>query len=365
AAAAACAGPAESPPPAPSRDAPEAASGAAQKDLREEYLALQEQAMEEVRAWQGPGRGADPRRVWAGRLADFAREHPGTAPAGEALLAVMQLHAARGDGPAFFAAYDEVLEAAPDAPGLQAAFPRITMMRMEEAGGAGIMNRGDLELKKRAYRRAVPRIAEDLDKALRATSNSATRAAAHYTLGLAHYQLETDPARALEHFHIVAEQHPTFSHAESARTYVRELETLAVGKPAPDFEITLADGSRATLSSFKGKIVLVDFWATWCQPCVDEMPSLRAAYQRYRKRGFVVLGISLDQDPATVRHFATLHRMDWPLAASGLGMGDPLVRHYSIQALPMSYLIDREGIIRGRALFGADVERAVGRLMAR
>ncbi len=355
---AACSGPASPP---GGRSAGQAAPDEAA--LREEYTRMQNQAMEDVRAWKGPGNGTDPRLAWAEKLESFAAGHPGSATAGEAMMGALVLRAARGDRKGFFAAWDQAVESFPDAPGLAEIFPQVVAMRWAEAGGPGIMGNPDRDVRRDAWRKALPHIEADLKRALEATHASATQAAAHYALGMAFYQMESDPARAQDHFSRVAMEHPESPQAESARTYVRELETLAVGQPAPDFEVTLTDGRTTRLSDHRGQVVLVDFWATWCQPCLDELPGLKNAYDRFRRRGFTVVGISLDQDAAPVKQFMQLHRIRWPVAASGLGLSDPIVQTWSVQGIPMSYLVDRKGIIRARALFGADVERVVGELL--
>lgn len=343
---------------------PEAPVARGAPDPRQEYIALQELARTEMQVWQSsPAPQGDPRPAWAGRLETFARAHPGTPEAAEALLGSLELRAARFDVKGFFATYGEALRAAPDAPALPSVFAHVTAMRLVETGGPGIMQSTDLEIKKRAYRSAAPLIASDLQACVAATRNTATKAAAHYAIAMTWYQLEVDAAKALEHFIAVAEGFPESPQADAAREHARELSTLGVGMPAPAFEAVTLEGKRLSLGSLKGRVVLVDFWATWCQPCLDELPQLKRAHQRFRSRGLTILGISLDADREAVRTFITANRMGWPIVASGLAMEDPLARAYAVQMLPMSYLIGRDGVIRGRSLFGSDVERAVEALL--
>lgn len=332
--------------------------------LREQYVALQREAVESVKIWQASaGDEPDPRPELSTRLEVFARENPGTEEAGDALMGAMELRAARLDVEGFFGTYDTMLEVAPDAPGLQEVLSQIPIMRTIEAGGPFVLHQGDREAKERAYRAAVPRIAADLHRALTATASAANRAAAHYELGLTYYQFDVDPVLALDHFSILVLDFPQSAMADSARRYAAELERLAVGKPAPGFEAVRLNGKSISLAGLKGNIVLIDFWATWCQPCIDELPHLLRAWDRYRGRGFVIVGVNLDTDLPAVRNFVGQHGIGWPTIAAGLGMDDPLVGLYSVQRIPMSYLVDRDGAIRGRALFGRDVERAVGALI--
>jgi peroxiredoxin len=331
---------------------------------RREYADLQQRARDDLQAWSAAGgRVADPRPRWALDLERFARRHRGTAEAADALIAALDLWSATRDVEAFFGAYDLMLAIAPDAPGLQSVFEQVSLMRMVEAGGLSIAHAVDPEAKKRAYRIAAPRIAADIERALKATRNPETIAAAHYALGRTWHQIEVDLRRALEHFKIVAERHPGWTHAESARMYVREIEDLAVGKAAPDFSATALDGRSVSLSSLRGSVVLVDFWATWCQPCLDELPALKRTYRRYRSRGFEILGVSVDDDRDAVREFVEAHGVTWPTVARGEGMLDPLARQYGVRAIPTSFLVGADGRILARSLSGSEVTSAVRRAL--
>jgi len=329
-----------------------------------EYQALERRVAEQVREWQeAGGRRPDPRPDLADDLAGFARRNSDGPEAPQALTGAMELRAARYDTAGFFNAYELMLEIAADSPALRGEFAQIPVMRLVEAGGPFIMQNTDIAAKRTAYLAAVPAIVSDLQKAIDVTKNPANIAAAHYAIGSAWYQFEVDPGKALEHFRLVAERHPNWAYSDSAREYVRELENFGIGKPAPDFSGTALRGKQVSLSGLKGRIVLVDFWATWCQLCAQELPDLQRAYDRFASRGFTIIGVNLDNDLSLVDQFLELHRPEWPTLASGKAMADPVVRLYGVQAIPMSYLVDREGIIRGRALLGRDVETAVAALI--
>jgi cytochrome c biogenesis protein CcmG, thiol:disulfide interchange protein DsbE len=115
-------------------------------------------------------------------------------------------------------------------------------------------------------------------------------------------------------------------------------------KPAPDFTLEALDGSQVSLSQYRGQVVLVNFWATWCPPCVREMPSLVRVYEQYKGQGFVILGINTtyQDDRAKVAQFARDNSMGFPV----LLVTDPeATAAYGSRLMPTSYLIDRNGKI--------------------
>ena len=114
-------------------------------------------------------------------------------------------------------------------------------------------------------------------------------------------------------------------------------------KTAPDFELSGVDGKTVRLSDFKGKVVLLDFWATWCPPCRKEIPGFIDLQKRYASQGFTVVGVALDQGGvAAVQQFAAQLGINYPLA-----MGDAEVANAygGIQAIPTTFLIGRQGAI--------------------
>ena len=131
---------------------------------------------------------------------------------------------------------------------------------------------------------------------------------------------------------------------------------LAVGTKFPDFAEKDLTGNSLTLSSFKGKLVLVDFWATWCPPCVGELPNVIAAYEKYHRQGFEIVGISLDQDQAKLTAFLKEKGMTWAQYFDGKGWQNKLAAQYGIQSIPATFLLDGEGNIVAKNLRGGALD---------
>ena len=112
------------------------------------------------------------------------------------------------------------------------------------------------------------------------------------------------------------------------------------GKPAPDFEIELIDGATVSLSGYRGEVVLLNFWGTWCPPCRAEMPALQRTWEEYEDQGVVFLGVAIYDEKADVEKFAESYGITYPLGVDILG---DLTVDYKVTSFPTTFLIDREG----------------------
>lgn len=122
---------------------------------------------------------------------------------------------------------------------------------------------------------------------------------------------------------------------------------VPVGSQAPGFELPDVSGRVVRLGDLKGKIVLLDFWATYCDSCQDSVPALKQLRDQYKGKGFELVGISLDDSPAQVARFAKEEGMDYTiLVDSDLAVA----RDYGVRGLPVTLLLDRSGVVRGRWL---------------
>ena len=140
---------------------------------------------------------------------------------------------------------------------------------------------------------------------------------------------------------------------------------LVDGAVFPDFAEKDLAGKPLAIANFKGKVVLVDFWATWCGPCVAELPNVLKAYEKYHAKGFEVIGISLDKDETALNSFIKKKNMPWPQYFDGQGWQNKLAAKYGITSIPATYLLNGEGKIIGQDLRGEALDEAIAKALAK
>ena len=122
------------------------------------------------------------------------------------------------------------------------------------------------------------------------------------------------------------------------------------------------DGKPFDLANLRGKVVLLDFWATWCAPCMAKLPEIQELNDKYKDKGFQLVGISLDNDKDPLAKITKAKKMDWPEYFDGKGFESPLAMRFGVQAIPAAWLVDRQGFAHPLEL-GADLDAEIAKLI--
>jgi peroxiredoxin len=138
---------------------------------------------------------------------------------------------------------------------------------------------------------------------------------------------------------------------------------VAVGRPAPEISLPTPDGTTLNLSDLRGKIVLIDFWASWCRPCRMENPAVVAAYKKYKDKGFEILGVSLDRDKAQWLGAIEKDGLTWPHVSDLKFWQSEAAKTYSVHSIPYTVLVDAKGNVIAERLRGAALDRKLAELL--
>lgn len=138
----------------------------------------------------------------------------------------------------------------------------------------------------------------------------------------------------------------------------------SLGKPFSGFTSTTIDGKPFTLEPWKGKVVVVDFWATWCGPCRGEMPNVKALYSKQHAVGLEIVGVSLDEDRQAVIHYLAKEQIPWTQVFDGKGWENAVAQQFGIHSIPATFLIGRDGTLIAKGLRGEELSDAVAKALA-
>ena len=133
-----------------------------------------------------------------------------------------------------------------------------------------------------------------------------------------------------------------------------------INRPALDFQVTDLNGEALSLSQYQGQVVLLDFWATWCGPCIAEMPNVKRTYAKYSNQNFEIIGISLDSSTQPLQEYIANEGLAW---RHYWDSGSKIANMYGVRSIPSTFLIDGAGIIRQVNLRGSALETAVAELV--
>jgi thiol-disulfide isomerase/thioredoxin len=188
-------------------------------------------------------------------------------------------------------------------------------------------------------------------------------ALAHYSLGvsLAHLNQDDEARREFTTFLSQDKSNPDLR--ERATRYAGNIE-LARARMAPPFSLDTLDGQHISLDSLVGKVVLIDFWATWCGPCREALPHIQQIAKKFEGQPLVVLSISLDKDDAKWRDFVAKNQMTWLQFRDGYFNGR-IATQFGVTAIPATFTIDADGVLEDQHVGDASIEGKLKKLVAR
>lgn len=152
-------------------------------------------------------------------------------------------------------------------------------------------------------------------------------------------------------------------YVQHAKSAIHEMDNLNVGQPAPTFETTDINGNPISLAGLRGKVVLLDFWATWCGPCIGELPHLHRVREKFAGDRFTLLSISLDDDCDAARAMIAEKNMAWQHTCEGDWNNSKIAQLYNVMSIPSTFLIAPDGKIAAKHLRGHDLDKAISELL--
>jgi len=184
----------------------------------------------------------------------------------------------------------------------------------------------------------------------------------HYALGISLAYLHQDDAARSEFSTFLATDTATPNVHERAQRFLDRVE-LARARMAPPFSVTTLDGQKISLDSLAGKVVLIDFWATWCGPCREALPHIREIAHRFEEQPLVVISISLDKDEGKWKDFVAKNHMTWVQYRDG-GFNGTIARSFGVNAIPATFTIDTDGVLEDQHVGDGNIEGKLKKLLA-
>ena len=197
-----------------------------------------------------------------------------------------------------------------------------------------------------------------------------------YMKGLLYLEAFNNPDMSAKLMQTIKDDYPDTKYTQSATRILDQItrqsearkvqSALAVGQPFPDFEEKDLDGKPLSVSSRKGKVVLLEFWATWCGPCKAELPNIINTYKKYHGQGFEIIGVNLDSERTKLDAFLQkTDGMTWPQYFDGEAWGNKLAVKYGVELIPFTVLIGADGKVISKGLRGDDLMAAVAKALGK
>lgn len=170
-------------------------------------------------------------------------------------------------------------------------------------------------------------------------------------------------AEVIESMSYIDKSLETHSYIKATNKRIDALKGTMVGYTATNFSQSTPDGKTVSLTDFRGKYVLIDFWASWCRPCRMENPNVVAAYNRYKDKGFTVLGVSMDSNKDPWVNAIQQDNLTWTHVSDLKGWGNEVGKIYGVTGIPQNYLIDKEGKIVAKDLRGPALDEKLAEII--
>jgi thiol-disulfide isomerase/thioredoxin len=188
-------------------------------------------------------------------------------------------------------------------------------------------------------------------------------ATAHYSLGVTLAHLRQDDAARAEFAEFLNKDSSNLALHQRAAHFVDRIE-LARSRMAPTFALTTLDGQHITMDGLEGKVVLLDFWATWCGPCRAALPHMREIARKFAGQPLVVLSVSLDDDDAKWKDYIAKNDMTWLQYRDG-GFKGPIATRFGVTAIPATFSIDADGVLEDQHVGDENIDGELKKLIAR
>lgn len=294
-------------------------------------------------------------RVHADRFYQYYREHPGTETGKKILTAAFMMWGNTGQA-------DQIEKALPHIDRDSDVWESIITPIGNAYAGAvrdSLNDPTDERVAQKVYQKMLP-LLRKLNETL---TDPTSRSVVLRQLGEYHQRYGT-AARAKGYFEEMLSLQADSFHVEYAKGAIRELEHLSVGDPAPDFTAATIEGNTVKLSDLEGKVVVLEFWATWCGPCIPDVPHLKELHAKYKSENFQLVGVSLDTELNKLKQFVKDREMTWPQIWQEKEWKGPVVELYNVTGIPDSYLIDQNGKIAAKDVNAERLDEAVGELLS-